>query len=134
MEPVSPVSLARPEGAALDREFAKDQPQYRVLTAIRERGPEGKVTSRWRLTWAERFTIFLSGNLWITQMSWRRPLQPILPSTEEPVFGEILLPAPALEQSKTYEIGPGSTFAENTGFKLAPDETATCSTEAFVKA
>lgn len=109
MEPVSPVSLARPEGAALELEIAKDQPQYKTLPAIRERGPEGRTTSRWKLTWAERFTIFLSGSLWITQMSWRRPLQPILPSTEEPEFGQPMVPWNREVESKTYDIGPVST-------------------------
>lgn len=156
MEPVSPVSLARPESAALELEIAKYQPQYKTLPAIRERGPEGRTTSRWKLTWAERFTIFLSGSIWITQMSWRRPLQPILPSTEEPEFGQPMVPWNREVESKTYDIGPvDASKAVSTivdamdstnifdrprwnfsdiryenprfGFKLAQDETATIS-------
>lgn len=72
MEPVSPVmpGLKLPEIV-----FAKDQPEYRPLPAYRSE--DGLLVTRWKLTWAERFTLLFRGTLWLSILTFNRPLQPV---------------------------------------------------------
>lgn len=60
--------------------FAKDQPEYRELPTVVLDGPEGRVISRWTLTAAERESIAKGEDLYLEQLTFGRPLQPILPS------------------------------------------------------
>lgn len=54
--------------------FAKDQPQYNQLPA----NVYGDyVETKWKLTWKERFALCLRGSLYLTVMTFDRPLQPI---------------------------------------------------------
>ena len=72
MKPVTPIipGIELPEIV-----FAKDQPEYIPLPAFRDDG--GAVLTRWSLTWGERIRVFLSGNLWLTVLTFGRPLQPL---------------------------------------------------------
>jgi hypothetical protein len=70
--------------------FAKNQPQYQALPTLVGGGDKGRVTSRWELTWRERWHIFRHGNLYIQQLTYGFPLQAILPSVEEPKPGDVL--------------------------------------------
>jgi hypothetical protein len=63
--------------------FAKDQPQYRPLPAYRSE--DGYVVTRWSLTWRERLNILFSGNLWLSVLTYNRPLQPVKLSTVAPL-------------------------------------------------
>jgi hypothetical protein len=67
--------------------FAKDQPEYNRLPAIRGISIQVPVTSRWRLTWKERLQVAFSGNLWLTVWTFGKPLQPvkIVTSVEEAI-------------------------------------------------
>lgn len=60
--------------------FAKDQPQYLPLPAHRDK--DGMVTSCWQLSFIERLQVFFSGKVWLRQLTFNNPLQPIKVSTE----------------------------------------------------
>jgi hypothetical protein len=62
--------------------FAKDQPQYSPLPA--HVTADGLVTSCWQLTDAEIHWIQHMRRLWITQLTFNWPLQPIMPSAFTP--------------------------------------------------
>lgn len=81
MKPISPVI---PGSAVAEIVFAEDQPEYLNLPAIRNGEPEGRVTTRWRLTWRERIKVFVSGDLWLQVLTFHNPLQPILLRTDCP--------------------------------------------------
>ncbi len=61
--------------------FAKHQPQYNPLPAVMV---DGRVISRWKLTWRERFKLLVTGNLWLTLLTFGQPLQPILIEIDSP--------------------------------------------------
>lgn len=65
--------------------FAKDQPDYLPLPAFR--CEDGAVVTRWRLTFGERLKILLSGDLWLTVLTFHRPLQPVKLTTACPIMG-----------------------------------------------
>lgn len=77
-KPVTPVLLRR---AAPEVVYAKDQPQYIPLPAV---DCDGVVTTRWKLSWAERLSVFLSGSIWLQVLTHRRPLQPVQICGKEP--------------------------------------------------
>ena len=62
--------------------YAKDQPEYLPLPA--HRSPDGVVTSCWHLSWRERLRVAVSGRLWLSILTFNRPLQPLLPSAVRP--------------------------------------------------
>lgn len=82
MEPTTPVLPLQVKTRELEITFAKNQPEYRQLPAIKT--SEGTVISRWKLTWKERFTILFHGNLFLQQLTFNEALQPQLPTVEEP--------------------------------------------------
>ena len=61
--------------------IGKGQPEYLPLPAIRS---ADMVTCRFRLTWRERLAVAIGGNLWLQQMAFARPFQPVMIHTEEP--------------------------------------------------
>lgn len=75
MTPVSPVVQGFEE---LEVIFAKDQPEYLPLPALcRSDSPDLPVTSRWRLTPAEREKIAGGADIVLTLLTFGDPLQPI---------------------------------------------------------
>lgn len=56
--------------------FAKDQPQYQSLPALRLDSPEGEVISCWRLTFIERLKVLIFGRVWMSLMMFGQPLTP----------------------------------------------------------
>ena len=62
--------------------FAKDQPEYLPLPAFRD--DEGQVVSCWRLSAWEVLRLLVTRRLWLMQLTFNHPLQPILPSAEHP--------------------------------------------------
>jgi hypothetical protein len=62
--------------------YAKEQPEYVPLPARVDE--YGTVITRWKLTWRERWKVFWSGELYITVMTFNKPLQPIRCSIERP--------------------------------------------------
>ncbi len=76
MEPTSPVLTE--EFVPLEIVYAKDQPQYRPLPAIRN--PAGVVLTRWKLTDEEREAIQTGADILFLVHTYNAPLQPLLPS------------------------------------------------------
>lgn len=66
--------------------FAKDQPEYIPLPAWR--GEDGTVVTRWRFGWKERWRLLLTGDLWLTLLTFNKPLQPVKLDTECPLLAE----------------------------------------------
>lgn len=60
--------------------FAKDQPEYQPLPALRM--PDGEVITCWKLSEDEITRILESGVIYLSQLTFNHPLQPILPMAE----------------------------------------------------
>ena len=56
--------------------FAKDQPEYQPLPALRIDSPSGEVISCWKLSFKERIKVLLFGKIWLSLMSFNKPLTP----------------------------------------------------------
>lgn len=63
--------------------FAKDQPEYQPLPAYVDQGPEGHVISCWKLSFKERVTLLITGKLWVSLMSFHKPLTPSFFTTKK---------------------------------------------------
>jgi hypothetical protein len=63
--------------------YAKNQPPYIPLPAYKEE--DGTVTTRWRLTFKERVQVLLGGHIWVTLLTFNKPLQPITLTAECPL-------------------------------------------------
>ena len=61
--------------------FAKNQPEYGNLPALKIKSPEGEVISCWGLTFRERMRILFTGKIWVSLMSFNKPLTPSYLST-----------------------------------------------------
>ena len=56
--------------------FAKDQPEYQPLPALRIDSPRGEVISCWKMTPKERLKVLFTGRIWLSLMSFNKPLTP----------------------------------------------------------
>jgi len=56
--------------------FAKDQPEYQPLPALILDTPEGEVISCWKLSFNERLKVLMFGRVWLSLMSFNKPLTP----------------------------------------------------------
>ena len=56
--------------------FAKDQPEYQPLPALKLNTPEGEVISCWGMTFKERVKVLFTGKVWVSLMSFNKPLTP----------------------------------------------------------
>jgi hypothetical protein len=70
--------------------WAANQPQYTALPAIVSSGETGRTTTRWSLTWRERWKLLASGTLFIQVLTFGRPLMPVKPMVDEPTAEECL--------------------------------------------
>ncbi len=68
--------------------YAVGQPEYNPLPS--HKTPEVMVTTRWRLTWKERFRVLVSGDLWLFLLTFNLPLQPVKLSVTCPIFGHYM--------------------------------------------
>jgi hypothetical protein len=66
--------------------YAKDQPEYLSLSA--HKSEDGMVTTCWKLSFAERIGILITGKIWWQIMTFNKPLQPQRPSIKSPLKGE----------------------------------------------
>lgn len=87
MIPAQPVLPGQLHFHVLETVFAKDQPEYLPLPAIVT--DDGTVITRWKLSWRERLRVMFSGNLYLSQMTFGEPLQPQLPSVDEPQLSSV---------------------------------------------
>lgn len=72
MTPSSPIVPGRQLAETV---FAKDQPEYQPLPVWRD--TDGTVLSRWHCTWKERLRILLTGDVYLWQLTFGKPLQPV---------------------------------------------------------
>ena len=63
--------------------YAKDQPEYLPLPAFKNDSREGDVISCWQLSFTERLRILFTGKLWVSLMSFNKPLTPSFFSTKK---------------------------------------------------
>jgi hypothetical protein len=56
--------------------IAKDQPQYQPLPALKLKTPEGDIISCWELSFKERIKLLFTGKLWVSLLSFNKPLTP----------------------------------------------------------
>lgn len=66
--------------------IAKDQPQYLPLPAHVRNSPNGETTSCWALSWIERVKVTLTGRIYLTTLTFRGPLQPIMGDAMAPAW------------------------------------------------
>lgn len=62
--------------------FAKDQEEYNELPAYRSK--DGEVVTCFQLTPEEIAKVSETGLLWLSVLTFNRPLQPLLLTTEKP--------------------------------------------------
>lgn len=60
---------------------AKNQPPYLPLPALVD---ERHTISCWQFTWKERLRVLLFGQMWLVQLNFGDPLQPIAPCVDPP--------------------------------------------------
>lgn len=56
--------------------FAKDQPEYLPLPAYKNKSDLGEVVSCWELTLIERLRLLITGKLWVSLLTFNKPLTP----------------------------------------------------------
>jgi hypothetical protein len=56
--------------------FARDQKEYQPLPAFIIKGSRGVVISCWNLTLRERVKVLFTGRVWVSLLSFNRPLTP----------------------------------------------------------
>lgn len=49
----------------------------------------GRTTSRWKLDWRERFKVLVSGEIWLSVLTFGGPLQPVKLEVDCPIVMEI---------------------------------------------
>jgi hypothetical protein len=54
------------------------------------KGPNGHRVSRWQLTWKERFQILTGGSIWLSILTFNKPLQPVKMDTTCPLMGSAM--------------------------------------------
>jgi hypothetical protein len=59
--------------------YAEDQPEYLPLPVYKS--ANGIVTSCWELSLKERLLVLLLGKIYLSQMTFHQPLQPVLVDT-----------------------------------------------------
>lgn len=62
--------------------YAEDQPEYLPLPGFRE--PDGCVTTCWGLSLRERLRVLFTGRVWLSQLTFNQPLQPVAMRVENP--------------------------------------------------
>lgn len=63
--------------------YAENQPEYIPLPAFKANTSRGEVISCWKLSFRERLRILLTGKLWVSLMTFNKPLSPSFFSTKK---------------------------------------------------
>lgn len=63
--------------------FAKDQPEYKQLPALRLKSDNGEVITCWELSFIERLRILLKGEVWLCMLTFNKPLTPTYMTTKK---------------------------------------------------
>lgn len=56
--------------------YSENQSEYQELPALKMDTTEGEIISCWKLSLKERITILLTGKMWLSLMSFNKPLTP----------------------------------------------------------
>jgi hypothetical protein len=56
--------------------YAKDQPEYIPLPALKIESPNGEVVSCWKLSLSERLQVLFTGRVWLSLSTFNKPLTP----------------------------------------------------------
>ncbi|MBA4852060.1 hypothetical protein [Emticicia sp. BO119] len=56
--------------------YAKNQPEYQPLPGFKADSPQGEFISCWKLSFKERLMILFTGKLWVSLMTFNKPLTP----------------------------------------------------------
>lgn len=64
--------------------IAKDQPEYIPLPANVNVIESGRVVTCWQMSLAERIKALLTGKVWLSQLTFNMPLQPVRLDIEKP--------------------------------------------------
>lgn len=80
MKPMTPVV---PGSTTPEVVYAKDQPEYIPLPAYRT--DDGMVVTRWKLSIGDRLRLLIGGSLWLSVLTFNRPLQPVKLDSQCPV-------------------------------------------------
>ena len=56
--------------------FAKDQPEYIPLPALRLHSNGGEVISCWKMSFIERLKVLFTGKVWLSLMMFGQPVTP----------------------------------------------------------
>lgn len=83
MKPVSPII---PGEHLPETIYAKDQSEYQPLPVWRDE--DGAVLSRWHCTWRERLRILVTGDVYLWQLTFNRPLQPVKVEARVPMTND----------------------------------------------
>ena len=62
--------------------FGKDQDEYQPLPAFKNESPQGEVITCWELTFNERIRVLFTGKIWMSIMSFNKPLTPSIITTK----------------------------------------------------
>jgi hypothetical protein len=77
LKPISPVAYdPETRWGISEITFAKNQPEYIPLPALRF--SDGLVVTRWKPSFLERLTIALGGDIYLGQLTFNNPLQPVI--------------------------------------------------------
>ncbi len=69
--------------------FAKDQPEYLPLPALKVNDKQGTVISCWKMGLWERLVVLFTGRVWLDVYTFDKPLQPQRMSVLKPyVYNE----------------------------------------------
>mgnify|MGYP003408620561 FL=1 len=63
--------------------FAKDQPEYQPLPAFKVQTESGEVITCWKLSFSERLRILFKGEIWLSMLSFNKPLTPSFMTTKK---------------------------------------------------
>ena len=81
---MTPTTIRPPTGEWWPVIYAKDQPEYLPLRAVRNHA--GTVITCWQMTWRERITALVRGKVFLTLLTFNTPLQPVRLDTSVPKF------------------------------------------------
>ena len=73
-----PTTIPVPRGDGqrwLQVVYAKDQPEYIPLPAVRN--DTGTVVTCWKLSWRERLEALICGRVYLTMLTFNKPLHPV---------------------------------------------------------
>ena len=56
--------------------YAENQPEYQNLPALKLETDNGEIISCWKLSFKERLIILFTGKMWLSLLSFNKPLTP----------------------------------------------------------